>query len=61
MSLNDLIVQLAEAVENEGERRQLFQATQRTQAKAAKHLEDASAAVREIELQIRKFATGDRS
>lgn len=56
-----LFSQLADAIEEENERKRVFHSAQRTQVVAAKRFEDASSAVQEIELQIRKLATGEQA
>jgi len=56
-----LFSQLADAIEEENERKRVFHSAQRTQVVAAKRFEDASSAVQEIELQIRRLATGEQA
>ncbi|WP_155404279.1 hypothetical protein [Rhodococcus erythropolis] len=50
--------QLRDAIGVEAETKRLYHATQRTQARAAKNLEDAQRAVQVAEHEIRKFVAG---
>lgn len=61
LTLDELGKKLADALEDESERKLVFHSAQRTQVIAAKRLEDASNAVLEIEKQIRRHVTGEQS